>query len=247
MQFRAAPCLRLAPHCQLGSAGVPGCAGSAVTPCGFQHEAAFCPQHLPRPCDPCRPLTLAARCPQDFASHFTYPHMTVAGDDLLVVMRATAPVANMTATSKWWGLLCRTLLCPPFGCWLSCVTRCPLPASQPLSEGGAQGFADNLENQSPNTRCSASRCVLSHQCMHAKAASAAVSSAPALAPCDWNGGSSCAGGVATSCTSETAKVAAAGTTTTTATRCRSTGCAASGGTPTCSGPRTRGSTRCGRG
>ena len=30
--------------------------------------------------------------------------MTVAGDDLLVVMRATAPVANMTATSKWWGL-----------------------------------------------------------------------------------------------------------------------------------------------
>jgi hypothetical protein len=38
---------------------------------------------------------------QDFASHFTYPHMTTVGDDLLVVMRATAPVTNITATSKW--------------------------------------------------------------------------------------------------------------------------------------------------
>jgi len=37
----------------------------------------------------------------DFAEHFTYPHMAVAGEDLLVVMRATAPPLNETATSKW--------------------------------------------------------------------------------------------------------------------------------------------------
>jgi hypothetical protein len=49
------------------------------------------------PADPWRLLRL-----QDFASHFTYPHMTVVGEDLLVVMRATAPAANITATSKWW-------------------------------------------------------------------------------------------------------------------------------------------------
>ena len=60
-------------------------------------------KHLLASATYCRPLTLGARCPQDFASHFTYPHMTVAGDDLLVVMRATAPVANVTATSKWCG------------------------------------------------------------------------------------------------------------------------------------------------
>lgn len=39
----------------------------------------------------------------DFAEHFTYPHMAVAGEDLLVVMRATAPPLNETATSKWCG------------------------------------------------------------------------------------------------------------------------------------------------
>lgn len=38
----------------------------------------------------------------DFADHFTYPHMVIAGEDLLVVMRATAPPSQPSSTTAAW-------------------------------------------------------------------------------------------------------------------------------------------------
>jgi hypothetical protein len=170
-----------------------------------------------RPPDPWRPPRM-----QDFASHFTYPHMTVVGDDLLVVMRATAPVANITATSKWWGIRsCHDLLCP-IDCWWSGAAWRWVSTSPPSAIGGEPR-----------------RCIT--------AASTLAISAQAHLHCGeaLHKGRLCRRG----CESIGLRLlhTAAGTTTTTAMRCRSTACGASGGTPMCSGRRTRGSTRCGRG
>lgn len=38
----------------------------------------------------------------DFADHFTYPHMVIAGADLLVVMRATAPPVDPDSQTAGW-------------------------------------------------------------------------------------------------------------------------------------------------
>ncbi len=37
-----------------------------------------------------------------FGQHFTYPHMTVSGDDLLIVMRATAKSGKLEATAQYY-------------------------------------------------------------------------------------------------------------------------------------------------
>ena len=39
---------------------------------------------------------------QDFGRHFTYPHMTIAGEDLLIVMRATFETGRMEATANYY-------------------------------------------------------------------------------------------------------------------------------------------------
>ena len=39
---------------------------------------------------------------QSFGRHFTYPHMTIAGEDLLVVMRASADTGRMDVTANYY-------------------------------------------------------------------------------------------------------------------------------------------------
>lgn len=39
---------------------------------------------------------------QSFGRHFTYPHMTIAGEDLLVVMRASADTGQMDVTANYY-------------------------------------------------------------------------------------------------------------------------------------------------
>lgn len=129
----------------------------------------------------------------DFASHFTYPHMAVVGDDLLVVMRATAPVTNVTATSKWCDFVKGAGRIVQLKLLFTKLER-------------QQYLLFTIKDGS---RISCTKLI--------RTASADCNSRPG-----------------------------AGTTTTTATRCPSTACATSGATPTCSGRRTRGSTRCGR-
>ena len=39
---------------------------------------------------------------QSFGRHFTYPHMTIASEDLLVVMRASADTGQMDVTANYY-------------------------------------------------------------------------------------------------------------------------------------------------
>jgi hypothetical protein len=39
---------------------------------------------------------------QSFGRHFTYPHMTIAGEDLLVVMRASADTGGTDVTANYY-------------------------------------------------------------------------------------------------------------------------------------------------